>query len=100
MLVLEKTLESPLNFKENKPVSPKENQTWIFIGRIDAEAEASVLWPPDEKSWSFGKGLMQEKTEGGRQRGQKGISPTERLNLHLHHIVTKVAKGHKESEMT
>ena len=50
MLVLEKTLESPVNFKENKPVNPKENQPWIFIGRTDAEAEASILWPPDEKS--------------------------------------------------
>ena len=48
--MLEKLLENPLNFKENKPVSPKENQPWIFIRSTDAEAEASILWPPDEKS--------------------------------------------------
>ena len=48
--VLEKTLESPLNFKEIKPVNPKGNQSWIFIGRTDAEAEAPILWPPFTKS--------------------------------------------------
>ena len=53
-LVLEKTLESPLESKEIKPVNPKGNQPWIFIGRTDAEAEASILWPPDEKSWLIG----------------------------------------------
>ena len=50
-MVLEKTLESPLDCKEIKPVNPKGNQLWIFIGRIDAKAEAPILWPPDEKSW-------------------------------------------------
>ena len=49
-LVLEKTLQSPLDCKEIKPVSPKGNQPGIFIGRTDAEAEVSVLWPPDVKS--------------------------------------------------
>ena len=48
--VLEKTLESPSESKEIKPVSPKGNQPWIFTGRTDAEAEAPILWPPDEKS--------------------------------------------------
>ena len=47
---MEKTLESPLDSKEIKPVNPKGNQPWIFIGRTDAEAEAPVLWLPDEKS--------------------------------------------------
>ena len=46
----EKTLESPLDCKEIKPVNPKGNQPWIFIGRTDAEAEAQILWPPDVKS--------------------------------------------------
>ena len=46
---MEKTLESPLNFKEIKPVHPKGNQFWIFIGRTDADAEAPILWPPDVK---------------------------------------------------
>ena len=50
-VILEKTLESPLYCKEIKPVNPKGNQSWIFIGRTDAEAEALILWPPDAKSW-------------------------------------------------
>ena len=49
-MVLEKTLESSLDCKEIKPVNPKGNQSWIFIGRTDAEAEAAILWPPDAKS--------------------------------------------------
>ena len=54
-VLLEKTLESPLACKEIKPVNPKGNQSWIFIGRTDAEAEAPILWPPDVKSWFIGK---------------------------------------------
>ena len=53
--VLEKTLESPLDSKERKPVNPKGNQPWIFIGRTDAEAEAPILWPPDAKRQLTGK---------------------------------------------
>ena len=49
-VVLEKTLESPLDYKEIKPVNPKENQPWIFIEKTDAEAEAPILWPPDVKN--------------------------------------------------
>ena len=54
-MVLEKTLESPLDCKEIKPVHPKGNQSQIFIGRTDAEAETPILWPPDVKNWLFGK---------------------------------------------
>ena len=54
-VVLEKTLESPLDCKEIKPVYPKGNQPWIFIGRTYAEAETPVLWPPDAKKWLIGK---------------------------------------------
>ena len=54
-VVLEKTLGSPLDCKEIQPVSPKGNQSWIFIGRTDAEAETPVLWPPDAKSWLIWK---------------------------------------------
>jgi len=54
-LMLEKTLESPLNNKEIKPVNPNGNQSWIFIGRIDAKAETPILWPPDAKSLFIGK---------------------------------------------
>ena len=50
-MVLEKTMKSPLDSKEIKPVNPKENQHWISFGRTDAEAEAPILWPPDVKSW-------------------------------------------------
>ena len=54
-MVLEKTLETPLDCKEIKPVNPKGNQSWIFIGRTNAEAEAPILWPPDVKNWLLGK---------------------------------------------
>ena len=54
-LVLEKTLENPLVCKEIKPVNPKGNQSWVFIGRTDAEAESPILWPPDSKSRLIGK---------------------------------------------
>ena len=54
-VVLEKTLESPLDCKKIQPVHPKGNQTWIFIGRTDAEAETPILWPPDMKNWLNGK---------------------------------------------
>ena len=55
-VVLEKTLESPLDFNEIQPVHPKGNQSWIFIGRTDAEVEPPILWPPDAKKWLLGKG--------------------------------------------
>ena len=70
-MVLEKTLESPLHSEEIKPVNPKENQSWLFIGRTDAEAEAPILWPPDAKSRLTGKDLMLGKIEGRRRRGQR-----------------------------
>ena len=54
-VVFEKTLESPLDCKEIQPVHPKGNQSWIFIGRTDAEADAPILWPPDAKNWLTGK---------------------------------------------
>ena len=54
-VVLEKTLESPLDCKEIQPVHPKGDQSWIFTGRTDAAAEAPVLWPPDAKNWLTGK---------------------------------------------
>ena len=70
-LVLEKILESPLDLKEIKPVNPKGNQPRILIGRTAAEAEAPILWPPDEKSQHLGKTLMLETTGGSRRRGQQ-----------------------------
>ena len=69
-MVLEKTLESPLDWKI-KPVNPKGDQSWIYIGRTDAEAETPILWPSDVKNWLVGKTLMLGKIEGGRRRGQQ-----------------------------
>ena len=54
-VVLEKTLESPLDYKEIQSVHPKGDETWVFIGRTDVEVEAPILWPPDAKSWLVGK---------------------------------------------
>ena len=54
-MVLEKTLESPLDCKEIQPVHPKGDQSWVFIGRADAKAEASIIWLPDAKNWLTGK---------------------------------------------
>ena len=69
-LVLEKTLQSLLDSKEIKPVSPRENQPWIVIGRTDAKAEAPILWLPDWRADSSEKTLMLGKIEGRRRRGQ------------------------------
>ena len=68
--MLGKTLESPLDCKEMQPVHPKGDQSWVFIGRTDAEAEAPILWPPDEKSRLIEKTLMLGKIEGRRRRGR------------------------------
>ena len=71
MAVLKKILESPLDCKEIKPVNPKVNQSWMFIGRTDAEAKGPILWPPDAKNWLIGKDMMLRKIEGKRRRGQQ-----------------------------
>ena len=64
--MLEKALESPLDSMEIKPVNPKENQPWIFIGRTDAEAEAPILWPSEVKSW-----LIRKDPNAGKDYGQE-----------------------------
>ena len=74
---LEKTLESPLDCKDIKPVYPKENQPWIFIGRTDAEAETPILWPPDVKSQLIGKDL--DAGKDWRQE-EKGTTEDEMLD--------------------
>ena len=68
-VVLEKTLEILLDYKEIQSVNPKGNQSWIFIGRTDAEAEIPILWPPDAKNWLIWKDQMLGKIEGRRRRG-------------------------------
>ena len=68
-VVLEKTLESPLDCKEIQPVHPKGNQSWVFIGRTDVEAETAILWPPDAKSWLIWKDPDAGKDWRGEEKG-------------------------------
>ena len=68
---MEKILESPLDCKKIKPVNPKGNQLWIFIGRTDVVAEAPILWPPDGRTNSLEKILLLGKIKGRRRRGQQ-----------------------------
>ena len=68
-VVLEKTVESPLDCKEIQPVHPKGDQSWVFIGRIDAEAETLVLWPLHAKSWLTGKDSDAERDWGQEKKG-------------------------------
>ena len=68
-MVLEKTLESPLDCKEIQPVHPKGDQSWVFLGRTDAEAETPILWPPDARVDSLEKTLMLGGIRGRRRRG-------------------------------
>ena len=70
-VVLEKTLESPLDCKEIQPVHPKGDQSWVFIGKTDAEAETQILWSPDAKSWLIWEDPMLGKIEGRRRRGRQ-----------------------------
>ena len=78
-VVLEKTLESPLDSKEIKPVNPKGNQSWIFIGRTDAEVETPIFWPPDAKNWLLGKDPGARKD--WRQE-EKGMTEDEMAGWH------------------
>ena len=68
-MVLEKTLESPLNWKEIQPVHPKRDQSWVFIGRTDAEAETPEFWPPHVKSWLIGEDPDAERDWGHEEKG-------------------------------
>ena len=79
-MVLEKTLESPLDCKEIQPVHRKGNQSWVFIGRTDAEAEIPILWPSHVKSWLIGKDL-----DAGRDWGQEEKRTTEDEMAGWHH---------------
>ena len=80
-VVLEKTLESPLDCKAIKPVNPEGNQYWIFIGRTDAEAETPILWPSDEKNW-----LIRKDPDAGKDwRWEKGTIENEMIRWHHRH---------------
>ena len=88
-MVLEKTLESPLDSKEIKPVNPKGNQPWIFIGRTDADAEALILWLPDVKSW-----LIWKDPDAGKHWRQEEKRATEDEMVGWHHWLN----GHEFEE--
>ena len=79
LTVMQKTLESPFNSKEIKSVNPKGNQPWILTGRIDTEAEAIILWPPDVKSWFIGK-----DPDAGKdwEQEEKGMTKDEMVGWH------------------
>ena len=112
-VVLEKTFDSPLDCKEIKPVHSKENQCWIFIRMTEAEAEAPIFWPPDEKSW-----LIRKDPDAGKYWGQeKGMTEDQRVGwphwLDAHEfeqtlgdgegqggLVRCCPWGHKESDTT
>ena len=79
-MVLEKTLKCPLDSKEIKPVNPKGNQPWLFIGRTDTEAEAPILWPRDVKSQLIGK-----EPDAGKHWGQEEKGATEDEMVKWHH---------------
>jgi len=85
-VVLEKTLESPLNCKEIQPVLPKGNQSWIFIGRTDAETETPILWPPAVKNW-----LIWKDPDAGKDWRQEEKGTTEDEMVGWHHRL----KGHE-----
>ena len=82
--MLEKTLESPLDYKEIQAVHPKGDQSWVFIGKTDVEAETPILWPPDGKSWLIGKDPDVGK-DWGQEKGtteDKMVGWHHRLNGH------------------
>ena len=79
-VVLEKTLESPVDCKEIQPVHPKGDQSWVFIGRTDAEAETPILWPPNGKNWLIGK-----DPDAGKDWKQKEKGTTEDEMVGWHH---------------
>ena len=80
IVLLEETLENPLDCKEIKLVNPKGNQPWKFTGRTDAEAEAPILWPPDAKSW-----LIRKDPNAGKDWGQEEKGATEDKMVRWHH---------------
>ena len=114
IVVLEKTLESPLDWKEIHPVHPKGDQSWVFIGRTDVEAETPILWPPDVKCW-----LIWKDPDAGKDWGQeeKGTTEDEMVRWHHRHnghglgwtpgvgdgqggLACCNPRGHKESDTT
>ena len=98
-VVLEKTLKSPLDWKETKPVNPKGNQSWIFTGKNDAEAETPIFWPFDVTSWLIGK----VPDAGKNRRQEKGIIEDEMVKRHPQHNVHEfeqaLANGERQGSL-
>ena len=96
-VVLEKTRESPLDCKEIKPVNPKGNQSWLFTGMTDAEAEAPILWPPAAKSW-----LVRKDSDAGKEWRQEKKGMTEDKMAEWHHWLNghefEQASGDREGQ--
>ena len=78
-MVLEKILESPLGYKQIQPVHPKGNQSWVFIGKTDVEAETPISWPPDAKNWVIGK---DSDTGKDWKQEEKGMTEDEMVGWH------------------
>ena len=94
-MVLEKTLESPLDCKEIQSVHPKGDQSWVFMGRTDAEAEAPMLWLPDAKSWLVGK---VRKIEGRRRRGWQRMRWSDGITDSMDMSLSRLREMVKEGE--
>ena len=91
-------LLSPLDCKEIKPVNPKENQPWIFIGRADAKTEAPILWPPDAKSQLTGKDTDLGKIQGRRKRGRQSIIRLDDITNSMDTSLSKLQETVKDKE--
>ena len=96
-VVLEKTLESPLDCKDIQPVYPNGNQSWVFIGRPDVEAETPILWPPDAKSWLIWKDHDAERDWDQEEKGtteDEIVGWHQQLNGHGFGWTARVGDGH------
>ena len=89
-VVLEKTLESPLDCKEIQPVYPKGVQSWIFIGRTDVEAKTPIIWPPDAKSWLIWKGPDARKVWGQEETGTTEVEMADGITNSMDMTLSKL----------